>query len=137
MRDVLEIIKKRFEENDIDFSINRNLIPPDNTTLFTTAGMQFFKDKFINSDNSVCGSLQSCLRTNDLDLVGDGVHLSYFEMIGNFSFGRNDYQNSIELWHSIITDLVGHHWVLVCYYHEIEKYQEIMRTVAKAFIGID
>ena len=63
------------------------------------------KDRFETPDGSKYGSIQSCIRTNDLELVGDGSHLTYFEMIGNFSFGGNDYQVSVELWDSIVRDL--------------------------------
>jgi alanyl-tRNA synthetase len=49
--------------------------------------------------------LQSCIRTDDLNLVGDGSHLTYFEMVGNFSFGGDDYKISIELWDSLLRDL--------------------------------
>lgn len=67
--------------------------------------MQNYKDKFYTSTKEKIGTLQSCIRTNDIELVGDGHHLTYFEMLGNFSFGNNDYQQSIELWKSIISDL--------------------------------
>lgn len=80
-------------------------MPDDDTTLFVCSGMQRVKDKFLNPDLTKHGSLQSCIRTNDLDLVGDGTHLTYFEMLGNFSFGNNDYQLSVELWHSLMSDL--------------------------------
>lgn len=40
-----------------------------------------------------------------MELVGDGSHLTYFEMVGNFSFGGNDYERSVELWDSIVRDL--------------------------------
>lgn len=67
--------------------------------------MQVVKPKFHNPDNSYYSSLQSCLRTIDLDLVGDGTHLTYFEMLGSFSFGNNDYHKSVKMWHSIVTEL--------------------------------
>lgn len=67
--------------------------------------MQQVKSKFHNPDKSKYGSLQSCIRTNDFDLIGDGTHLSYFEMLGNFSFGGNDYECSVEMWDRIIREL--------------------------------
>lgn len=66
--------------------------------------MQRVRTRFQNPDNSKHGSLQSCVRTNDLELVGDGSHLTYFQMLGNFSFGGG-YQESVELWHSLLKDL--------------------------------
>lgn len=67
--------------------------------------MQPLKEQFSNPDGSRYGSVQSCLRTNDLELVGDGTHLTFFEMIGNFSFGNPDYSRSAELWKQILQDL--------------------------------
>lgn len=76
----------------------------DDSTLFICSGMQPHKKRFCNPDGGRRGSLQSCIRTDDIELVGDGSHLTYFEMIGNFSFGNNDYEMSVELWHSILHD---------------------------------
>ncbi len=67
--------------------------------------MQQVKPRFLNPDGSRCGSLQSCIRINDLQHIGDGSHLTYFQMIGNFSFGGHDYEMSVELWDSIVRDL--------------------------------
>ena len=67
--------------------------------------MQQLKTRFQNPDKTRHGSIQSCIRTNDINLVGDGSHLTYFEMVGNFSFGGDDYPVSVELWDSIVKDL--------------------------------
>lgn len=99
------MIYRHFEKFGLKLIIDQNIIPDDQTTLFVCSGMQRVKEKFIVPDKSKHASLQSCIRMNDLDLVGDGTHLTYFEMLGNFSFGNNDYELSIEMWHSLLLDL--------------------------------
>ena len=100
-------MQKRFEQHGIDFTIDRNLIPPDDdtSTLFICSGMQPHKERFRQCDGGRLATLQSCLRTDDIDLVGDASHLTYFEMLGNFSFGNHDYADSVDLWHSLVLDL--------------------------------
>lgn len=71
-----------------------SLLPDDPSVLLTTAGMQQFKKYFTGELDATKDfgsrrvlSTQKCFRTGDIDEVGDATHLTFFEMLGNFSFG--------------------------------------------------
>ncbi|MFH1820461.1 MAG: alanine--tRNA ligase [Candidatus Nealsonbacteria bacterium] len=66
-----------------------SLLPTDSSVLFTTAGMQQFKEYFLDKKSPYGDkvvSVQQCFRTSDIEEVGDKNHLTFLEMLGNFSF---------------------------------------------------
>ena len=93
---------------DIPFKLEEKINPYDDTTLFCISGMQQYKPLF--SDESKVGetisNIQSCLRLNDLNDIGDGSHLLYFNMIGMFSFRDVTLERSIDIWMGFITNIL-------------------------------
>src|SRR6266498_88452 len=73
----------------------------DHSTLLTSAGMQPLMPFFLGREQPpapLLTTLQKCFRTPDIDEVGlDGHHLTFFEMLGNFSFGQYFKEGAIEL----------------------------------------
>jgi alanyl-tRNA synthetase len=102
---------KFFEEKGHKVVPSSSLVPEgDSSVLFTTAGMQQFKPYYLGQPspygpNTV--SVQKCVRTSDIEEVGDESHLTFFEMLGNFSFGGYWKKEAIQYAHKFVTKVMG------------------------------
>ena len=87
------------------------LIPEnDPSVLFTTAGMQPLVPYLLGEPHPAGTRLtdyQKCVRTNDIDEVGDNRHLTYFEMLGNWSLGDYFKEESIAMSFEFLTKELG------------------------------
>src|SRR3989338_7395173 len=117
-----------------------SLVPEnDPSVLFTTAGMQQFKlyytgeknaEKDFETKNVV--SVQKCIRTSDIDEVGDDTHNTFFEMLGNFSFGGYWKKEAIAYAYEFITKEMGLKIDYVSVYNDDKESETIWNDIDKS-----
>ncbi len=102
---------KFFKEHGHAVIPSAPLIPEnDPSVLFTTAGMQPLVPYLLGEkhpEGTRLTDYQKCLRTNDIDEVGDNRHLTYFEMLGNWSLGDYFKEESIAMSYEFLTKELG------------------------------
>src|SRR3989344_1562701 len=104
---------KFFEKKGHKIISSSSLISNDPSVLLTTAGMQQFKKYYTDELDALEDfgskriiSIQKCFRASDIEEVGDKTHLTFFEMLGNFSFGDYLKQSAILWSYEFITDIL-------------------------------
>ena len=130
-----------FAKHDHQVVSSSPLVPRNDPTLmFTNAGMVQFKNVFTGLENrsySRAATSQKCVRAggkhNDLDNVGyTARHHTFFEMLGNFSFGDYFKEQAIELAWNLLTREFGldRDRLLVTVYHTDDRAAELWRKIA-------
>lgn len=112
-----------------------SLVPEDPTVLLTIAGMLPFKPVFLDQADRPAAratSSQKCIRTNDIENVGRTArHQTFFEMLGNFSFGDYFKQDAIKWAWELTTEVFGldPNNLVVSVFNEDDESEKIWRDL--------
>ncbi len=106
-RELRKLYLEFFESKEHAIIPSASLIPEnDPTVLFTTAGMHPLVPYLLGEKHSLGTRLtnaQKCIRTGDIDDVGDASHLTFFEMLGNWSLGDYFKEDAIKMSYEFLT----------------------------------
>ena len=109
-KELIEKYLKFFEKKGHKIIPNKSLVPEnDPTVLFTTAGMHPLVPFLIGQKHPLGKRLvgvQRCIRTGDINEVGDSVHHTFFEMLGNWSLGDYFKEKAIEYSFEFLTKIL-------------------------------
>jgi len=109
--DVRRSFTRFFEERGHASLPSASLIPHDPSVLFTIAGMVPFKPVFLGEEHAAhprATTVQKCFRANDIELIGTtSRHCTFFEMLGNFSFGDYFKEGAIRYAWDLVTEVYG------------------------------
>lgn len=112
----MNITSSEIRQKYLDFFASKNhailesapLVPEnDPSVLFNTAGMQPLVPYLLGEKHPMgkrLADVQKCVRTGDIDDIGDNTHLSFFEMLGNWSLGDYFKEESIKMSYELLTD---------------------------------
>ncbi|MBX2800799.1 MAG: hypothetical protein KTR31_24165 [Myxococcales bacterium] len=101
---LLDEFRSFCDDQAVPFEAHRTLHPPDDTTLFCIAGMQRYKALFRDVHHrGTVANVQRCLRVEDLEEVGDGLHWLSFDMLGLFSFREMTIRQAIDWWMAFLS----------------------------------
>ncbi len=121
-RDIKKAYLDFFKSKNHQIINSASLIPEnDPTVLFTTAGMHPLVPFLVGQPHPLgkrVANAQKCLRTGDIDEVGDTTHHTFFEMMGNWSFGDYFKKEAIEMSFEFLTKVLGiplSHLAVTCF----------------------
>jgi len=99
--------------------------------------MQQFKPYYLGKESPYgpnAASIQKCIRTSNIEEVGDGRHLTFFEMLGNFSFGGYGKKEAIEYAYEFITKVMGLKIDYVTVFEGESESEEIWKAIDPSLV---